>query len=329
MRRTAFTLIELLVVVAIIALLISILLPSLQGAREQGKRAACLSNMKAIALGCHMYAEEDKGENVIPIHFMYRSTQARSRWTWRMGEWFIWGGRSAPETITGMLPMGETGNYDAKRRPLNRYMYSSLGEGDAANLPVFKCPSDTGYPDDAPYTPPAPNGIDDAPPSAAGRPCYDITGNSYRASLYSYLSDTFAFAIGPWGKPLSKLPNVSRLIVYGEPTFFNMIGLDNGQATPDPVIAMGWHKKRMTDNIVYADGSARSTGAAGREPLGPDATNLMGLTGLNATLTSRGPSWQFDTWPVPGALIRGSAATVNGLGLNANQWPVAGFTRLQ
>ena len=59
LSRKAFTLIELLVVVAIIALLISILLPSLQGAREQAKKALCLSNMKQVGLGSHSYAVED------------------------------------------------------------------------------------------------------------------------------------------------------------------------------------------------------------------------------------------------------------------------------
>ncbi len=59
--RSAFTLIELLVVVAIIALLISILLPSLSRAREQAKAVKCRANLHQMGLCLTMYLDEHRG----------------------------------------------------------------------------------------------------------------------------------------------------------------------------------------------------------------------------------------------------------------------------
>jgi prepilin-type N-terminal cleavage/methylation domain-containing protein/prepilin-type processing-associated H-X9-DG protein len=60
-RRSAFTLVELLVVIGIIAVLISLLLPSLSRARENAKQVQCMSNLRQLGNAFVMYVDAHKG----------------------------------------------------------------------------------------------------------------------------------------------------------------------------------------------------------------------------------------------------------------------------
>ncbi|MFC1766133.1 type II secretion system protein [Planctomycetota bacterium] len=77
-RPTAFSLIELLVVIGVIALLLALLIPSLQVAREQTKELVCKSNLRGVGVGITLYLDDHNQQ--MPDMFTYTNNSNGHLW---------------------------------------------------------------------------------------------------------------------------------------------------------------------------------------------------------------------------------------------------------
>lgn len=144
--RGAFTLVELLVVIAIIGVLVALLLPAVQTAREASRRTKCQNSLKQLAIACHNFHDVNgtlpRNGSAIHLHDSHnRGTPAQGtgccgagapRWSW----------------IARILPQFEQkGLYESGNVPVNNLNQNAQSlEVLSTVLPILVCPSDNTKP---------------------------------------------------------------------------------------------------------------------------------------------------------------------------------------
>lgn len=238
-RPSAFTLLELLVVVSIIALLISILLPSLGSARDASYKARCASNLSQIGKGFAGYQAENASFPLQPP-----PTKAKfGKWTNPVLPASV---ASATDPIAFTFTPNAGGIYPEAGAPLaNVWLLVLTGR---SKPPSFICPSDP--------VRPAPADTDSGPPlSAFGRKYLDF-GESRTLTVET---NSYAFAY-PWTADLATPVAWWRTATEGSIPLAADVGPSLAPPADDPRAAAGTAVGNSKNhggagqNVAYADG---------------------------------------------------------------------------
>ena len=135
---TAFTLVELLVVIAIIGVLVALLLPAVQAAREAGRRGQCTNNVRQLGIAMLNYESGHSG--LPPLAVVWTGREYRDRYqAVGPGSWYDDHG-----WYTFVAPFIEQAGY-TNLLDLNRSLSDAVNEAARkVMMPIYACPSDIG-----------------------------------------------------------------------------------------------------------------------------------------------------------------------------------------
>ena len=129
--RVGFTLVELLVVIAIIGILIALLLPAVQAAREAARRSQCSNNIKQIVLAVHNYHDTNK---IFPMG------HGTANWQQTGYFMFCWTARILP--FIEMDPLYQQMDFSVGYN----YVHPTNNAAMKTTVPAFQCPSQADLP---------------------------------------------------------------------------------------------------------------------------------------------------------------------------------------
>ena len=181
-KTNGFTLVELLVVIAIIGILVALLLPAVQAAREAARRTQCLNSLKQLSLAAHNYHDSQKsfplGMDMMPGLNLTRAT------------FFI-----------RLLPHVEQGNIYAQwnfKSPTTNVTTNLTTSRAAIQIPVFLCPSDQ-FQDNPFQLPGGPQAFPSQTTAGAAAGYYSGTSYAGNYGEGSYFTKFSQFPIRPNG----------------------------------------------------------------------------------------------------------------------------------